>query len=116
MSLGYMMYTKEYYYVLFFSAISSKIMDILYILSTVCLNIILGETEKLSNIDVNTKQISNHLLMEIANSYYGSTNGVTRYNHAVIPLGFVLGKSGYIVYIDHQLEEKKTTIGIDNKM
>lgn len=97
-------FNSEYYYFLILSIISSKIFDIFYLTWTLLFHLILWETEKISNSDTNTKAFCNNLLMEISNTYYISTNGKTRYNNLIIPIGFVLGKGGYIAHIEHNVQ------------
>ena len=99
----------EYYYFFILSIVSSKICDIFYILWSGLFHLILWEKEKISNADTNTKAFCNNLLMEISNTYYISTNGKTRYNNMIIPIGFVLGKGGYIAYIDHNVQTNTTS-------
>jgi hypothetical protein len=101
--------TSEYYYFLLLSIISTKIYDIFYIICSGIFHFILWEKEKISNADTNTKAFCNNILMEISKTYYISTNGKTRYNNMIIPIGFVIGKGGYIAYIEHNVDTKSNS-------
>lgn len=105
-------FTSDYYYFIILSILSSKIYDIIYVICIGLFHLLLWEKEKVSNSDTNTKAFCNNLLMEISKTYYISTNGKTRYNNMIIPIGFIVGRGGYIAYIEHEVKQNNSWTGI----
>lgn len=93
------MYLLDHYYIIFLSAFSSRLGDIVMLIGSVLWNFFLWEIRNYQTNNVLKKSECERLLEKITNTYWFCTNCRIYLNTTLMPTGFVVGDGWYLVYI-----------------